>query len=81
MNIKITTLATALLLSVSLIACSNQTDTINQVENTTEENAKPTIKLAKRVVALTPLAADLIYNLDKNKLVAVTNGRYISKTD
>ena len=81
MNIKITTLATALLLSVSLIACSNQTDTINQVENTTEENAKPTIKLAKRVVALTPLAADLIYNLDKNKLVAVPNGRYISKTD
>ena len=81
MNIKITTLATALLLSVSLIACSNQTDTINQVENTTEENAKPTIKLAKRVVALTPLAADLIYKLDKNKLVAVPNGRYISKTD
>ena len=80
MNRKITALATALLLSLSLIACSNQTNTVNQVENTTEENAKQPIKLAKRVVALTPLAADLIYTLDKNKLVAVPNGRYTSKT-
>ena len=84
MNIKITALSTALLLSLSLIACSNKKTTVdinNTTKNITEENAKQPIKLAKRVVALTPLAADLIYNLDKNKLVAVPNGRYISKTD
>ena len=74
MNIKITALSTALLLSLSLIACSNKKTTVdinNTTKNITEENAKQPIKLAKRVVALTPLAADLIYNLDKNKLVAV----------
>lgn len=81
MNRKITALATALLLSLSLIACSNDNNTVENLENTTQENAKQPIKLAKRVVALTPLAADLIDNLDKSKLVAVPNGRYISKTD
>ncbi|MEM7717227.1 MAG: ABC transporter substrate-binding protein [Cyanobacteria bacterium P01_A01_bin.68] len=80
MNLKIAALATALLFSLNLIACSNQTNTVNTTELKNEQNAKEPIKLAKRVVALTPLAADLIYNLDKNKLVAVPNGRYTSKT-
>ena len=80
MNLKITALTTALLFSLNLIACSNQTNTVNTAEPKNEQNAKEPIKLAKRVVALTPLAADLIYNLDKNKLVAVPNGRYTSKT-
>jgi iron complex transport system substrate-binding protein len=34
------------------------------------------IQKSKRVVALTPLAADIIYNLDKTKLVGISNSRY-----
>jgi iron complex transport system substrate-binding protein len=60
-------------LLIILSACSNNPQT---------QITQPTQK-SKRVVALTPLAADIIYNLDKTKLVGIPNGRYtdvIAKT-
>lgn len=81
MNKKLTALVTVILLSFSLFACSNNNTevTLNNSESQRKETTKQPIKFAKRVVALTPLAADLIYNLDSNKLVAIPNGRYTNK--
>jgi iron complex transport system substrate-binding protein len=83
MNQKALILIFTALLSINLFACSNsdQKSTVNKPESLT--NTQTPIQQAKRVVALTPLAADLIYNLDKTKLVGVPSGRYtdvIAKT-
>ncbi|OKH43057.1 ferrichrome ABC transporter substrate-binding protein [Calothrix sp. HK-06] len=62
-----------LALTIILSACSNNPQT---------QITQPALK-SKRVVALTPLAADIIYNLDKTKLVGIPNTRYtdvIAKT-
>lgn len=53
-------------LAIIISACSNNPQT--QITQPTQNS--------KRVVALTPLAADIIYNLDKTKLVGIPNGRY-----
>lgn len=79
MKSKINIIGTILLLNLSLFSCSNPSNTVDTNQQKIKANQEQPIKLAKRVVALTPLAADLIYNLDKNKLVAVPNGRYTSK--
>lgn len=79
MNRKIAAFTTVLLLSISLVSCSNQINTKEKSEKKTEQNTNQPTKLAKRVVALTPLAADLIYNLNKTTLVGIPNGRYTSK--
>ena len=80
MKSKLIIFANILLLSLSLVACSNPNNTVDNNQQKIKANQEKPIKLAKRVVALTPLAADLIYTLDKNKLVAVPNGRYTSKS-
>ncbi len=77
LNRNITACLISIALTLDLAACSqsNQKASINnetKVEKTTEQP----IRQAKRVVVLT-LAADLIYQLDKTKLVGVPNGRYI----
>ncbi|AFZ02849.1 ABC transporter substrate-binding protein [Calothrix sp. PCC 6303] len=76
MNQKTLILIFAALLSINLFACSNtdKKSTINKTESLT--NTQTPIQQAQRVVALTPLAADLIYKLDKTKLVGVPSGRY-----
>ncbi|MEB3216849.1 MAG: ABC transporter substrate-binding protein [Nostocales cyanobacterium 94392] len=79
MNTKITSLAIILLLSISLISCSSKINTDEKAENKTEQNINQPTQVAKRIVALTPLAADLIYNLNKTTLVGISNGRYTSK--
>ncbi|MBW4599978.1 MAG: ABC transporter substrate-binding protein [Calothrix sp. FI2-JRJ7] len=61
------------ILPIILSACSNNPQT---------QITQP-VQKSKRVVALTPLAADIIYNLDKTKLVGIPNTRYtdvIAKT-
>ena len=66
----------SIFLALNLVACqSNQKASINN-ETKVEKTTVQPIRQAKRVVVLTPLAADLIYQLDKTKLVGVPNGRY-----
>ena len=76
MNQNITACLICIALTLNLVACSksNQEASLNNVK-TKLEKTQP-IQQAKRVVVLTPLAADLIYQLDKTKLVGVPNGRY-----
>jgi iron complex transport system substrate-binding protein len=78
MNKQLTSVILTICLSSNLFACStNQTSTnINNSHTKTEQNTKQPVQQAKRVVALTSLAADLVYNLDKTKLVGIPNGRY-----
>ena len=73
------TFCTILLAANILIACNSNNAAVNQTEKSSLQNAQQPITHAKRVVALTPLAADLIYNLDKTKLIAVPNSRYIQQ--
>lgn len=80
------TLVSILFLVFNLSACSNDSHTIAnksqiQTQQTSPQKQVPPEKkeLAQRVVALTPLAADLIYNLDRNKLVGIPNSRETSK--
>jgi iron complex transport system substrate-binding protein len=76
-----TIILSSLLVSLSLTACSNNQNQTpaNNPDVKTEQNSKQPVPQSKRIVALTPLAADTVYNLDKTKLVAVPNGRYIEK--
>ncbi|BAZ12763.1 ferrichrome ABC transporter, ferrichrome-binding protein [Calothrix sp. NIES-4071] len=55
-----------LFLTINLSACTN---------NPQSQITQPTQK-SQRVVTLTPLAADIIYNLDKTKLIGISNSRY-----
>lgn len=71
-------LMTILFLTLNLTACSNNNATVNNPQIQKSQNSQPKKELAQRVVALTPLAADLIYNLDRNKLVGIPNSRETS---
>lgn len=80
MSLRIVFLVFTTLLSLNLSACGNISSNLDSNENkqSLEQSTKTQtpIKTAQKVVALTPLAADVIYNLDKTKLVGVPNGRY-----
>ncbi|MBW4666142.1 MAG: ABC transporter substrate-binding protein [Cyanomargarita calcarea GSE-NOS-MK-12-04C] len=71
MNQKITVACISIFLGLNLFACSHSNS-----ETKAEKTPTQPIQQAKRVIVLTPLAADLIYSLDKTKLVGVPNGRY-----
>ncbi|AFY45993.1 ABC-type Fe3+-hydroxamate transport system, periplasmic component [Nostoc sp. PCC 7524] len=74
MNKYLIAVVTACLVAVNLVGCSSPQNRTNPDKNTSQVQAP--VLLANRVVALTPLGADLIYNLDKSKLLAVPVGRY-----
>lgn len=79
MNYKIICFICTALLTSNLLACSPKHSSVSQENIKKTENTitqKTPITKATRVVALTPLAADVIYHLDKTKLVGVPNGRY-----
>lgn len=81
MNQKIYSLVVSNILIFNLFACSQvDNSAVNpnlQQSNHSQSNTnKIPAQKATRVVALTPLAADIIYNLDKSKLVGIPNGRY-----
>ncbi|MBN4001884.1 ABC transporter substrate-binding protein [Nostoc sp. LPT] len=73
--------ALAILLSIVLVACTtvNTQQLQTKVENTTRAtntNSQQLPKgLAKRVVALSPLSADIISRLDQTKIVGITGSR------
>jgi iron complex transport system substrate-binding protein len=73
------------ILLISVLGCSSssQTPIANQNTNNSPSaaNLPATDKrpAAKRVVALLPLAADLVARLDSTKLVGVSSGEYIEK--
>ncbi|MGK7877481.1 MAG: ABC transporter substrate-binding protein [Xenococcaceae cyanobacterium] len=80
----------ALLLSLALIACG--TATTQQVNEssagsnsspaaTTPTQANPSIESAERIVALTSLSADIVYQLDKTKLVGISGSRLLREDD
>jgi iron complex transport system substrate-binding protein len=78
MNFKAITFILTLLFSLNLFGCSNNSDSNANKPETSQleqKTSQPTQR-AQRIVALTSLASDLIYNLDKTKLVGVPNGRY-----
>ncbi|MCG6137425.1 MAG: ABC transporter substrate-binding protein [Nostoc sp. LLA-1] len=66
--------AVAFLLSIFLIACN--TATTQQPSAPLNPTSKPlTAASATRVVALSSLATDIIYNLDETKLVGITGSK------
>lgn len=74
MNKNLIAVVTACLVAVNLLACSSPPNPTNQDTNIVQ--VQTPVLLANRVVSLTPLGADLIYNLDQSKLLAVPVGRY-----
>jgi iron complex transport system substrate-binding protein len=78
MNQSIIACLISIALALDLVACShNQKASINNSETKVEKTTVEPIRQVKRVVVLTPLAADLIYHLDKTKLIGIPHGRYI----
>jgi iron complex transport system substrate-binding protein len=75
MNERLIAFILTICLTSNLYACSNNS-TVNKSNTQAKQNSTQPIEQAKRVVVLTSLAADLVYNLDKSKLVGIPNGRY-----
>lgn len=65
----------SILLSIVVAACSNVATSQPQQITTTQAPQQS----AQRVVALTPLSADIIYRLDKNKLVGIAGSSVLNK--
>ncbi|BDA69936.1 periplasmic binding protein [Calothrix sp. PCC 7716] len=66
----------SILLSIVVAACSNVATSQPQQVATTPTAPQQT---AQRVVALTPLSADIIYRLDQNKLVGIAGSSVLNK--
>ncbi|OKH52118.1 iron ABC transporter substrate-binding protein [Calothrix sp. HK-06] len=66
----------SILLSIVVAACSNVATSQPQQITTTPTAPQ---QLAQRVVALTPLSADIIYRLDQNKLVGIAGSSVLNK--
>lgn len=66
----------SILLSIVVAACSNAATSQPQQVGTTPTAPQQS---AQRVVALTPLSADIIYRLDKNKLVGIASSSVLNK--
>lgn len=66
----------SILLSIVVAACSNVATSQPQQVATTPTAPQ---QLAQRVVALTPLSADIIYRLDQNKLVGIAGNSVLNK--
>ncbi|MFH7024586.1 MAG: ABC transporter substrate-binding protein [Heteroscytonema crispum UTEX LB 1556] len=76
--------AFALLLSLVLAACTTTTTQLsekntNPTSTTTTNSQQISNQSAKRIVALTSLSADIIYQLDKSKLVGITGSRLFNQ--
>ncbi|TVP64847.1 MAG: ABC transporter substrate-binding protein [Nodularia sp. (in: Bacteria)] len=77
-------LSLAILFSFSLNACNNpiveqaQTTPTTSIESTNTTQQTPQ-ESAKRIVALTSLTADIIHQLDQNKLVGITGSSLLNK--
>lgn len=65
----------SILLSIVVAACSNVAASQPQQITTTTAPQQT----AQRVVALTPLSADIIYRLDQNKLVGIAGSSVLNK--
>ena len=61
-----------IILSLVLIAC-------NAATNQPTPNSTPSKKSAERVVTLTSLSSDIVYQLDKTKLVGITGSKLFDK--
>ncbi|MDJ0772053.1 MAG: ABC transporter substrate-binding protein [Mastigocoleus sp. MO_167.B18] len=75
-------LLSILLLGFNLVSCSNITNETVKNQNSQVVKFKKFNQqqdLPQRVITLTPLAANLIYNLDASKLVAIPNSRDTKK--
>lgn len=73
-----------IILSLTLIACTtSNTSTVPEtpqaVDNKTNTTSQQPQESAKRIIALTSLSADIIYQLDKSKLVGITGSRLLNK--
>ena len=69
-------------LSLFLASCTtaNTQPSVNSNTNSIPENQQQNISSAKRVVALTSLSADIIYHLDKTKLVGRPGSRLLNQS-
>jgi iron complex transport system substrate-binding protein len=66
----------AIFLSIVFVGCTNTT-TIQQPQEPVA--AEQVAKSVNRVVALTPLTADIIYQLDKTKIVGISGASLLNK--
>lgn len=66
----------SILLSIVVAACSNVATSQTELQGATPTAPQQS---AQRVVALTPLSADIIYRLDKNKLVGIAGSSVLNK--
>lgn len=69
----------ALLLSVGCSGNSSIPPAASEQNSSSQPASTKSTQQAQRIVALTPLGADLVYNLDKSKLVGVPGSTYIRK--
>ena len=66
--------------TLSLTACGQpQASSPSPIATTTTAAATPKLKPASRVIALTSLSADILYRLDKAKLVGVAGSQLLAK--
>ncbi len=77
-------LSLALFLSLFLTSCNNSTSQQPQntpatsIQSTNNNQQQPQVS-AQRIVALTSLSADIIYQLDQSKLVGITGSSLLNK--
>jgi iron complex transport system substrate-binding protein len=65
------------ILSLLLFACSSNSVTPTGQTTTNTPNVENNDRVANRIVALTSLATDIIYNLDKDKLVGISGSNIL----
>jgi iron complex transport system substrate-binding protein len=77
MNKRIIAFLFFVLLPLNLYACSNNNTKVTVSNPAIKSEKKKYRAIQKqRIVVLTPLIADLIFNLDKSKLVGIPNSKY-----
>ncbi len=74
---KIKTIIVGVLLSLLLFACGSNSVTPNTQTSTSSPTSVSDDRDINRIVALTSLSADIIYNLDKTKLVGISGSRIL----
>ena len=74
---RYTSLLISLLLTLFLFSCATENTQVAKVESTTSNTQTSSQESVKRVVALSSLSADIIYQLDQTKLVGVVGSRLL----
>jgi iron complex transport system substrate-binding protein len=70
-----------LFFNLMLMACSPPSPNSNQPSTNNSPSQTQTQREARRVVALTPLSTDIVYQLDKTRLVGISGSKLLQKDE